>query len=79
MGSLKNQGNRVFGMSSNVIMTMDDNDMGEMYIYDKDRGYILNGMTASDLVDYFAYKNDMNRSNEIMDILLNMTINKGTH
>ena len=53
--------------------------MGDMYVYDNDRGYILNGITASDLIDFFAYNDDMHISEEIIDVLINMTINKGTH
>lgn len=79
MGSIKNTNENIFTISPNILLSIDDNDMGDMYVYDNDRGYILNGTTASDLVDFFAYNDNMHISNEIIDVLLDMTINKGTH
>ena len=79
MGSLKNTNKRVFNITPNIIMSVDTNNMGEMYVYDSEYGYILNGVTASDLVDYFAYKNEPKLSEEIKDTLMTTTINKGIH
>jgi hypothetical protein len=79
MGTLKNTNKKVFNISPNIIMSIDENNIGEMYIYDSKYGYVLNGVTASDLVDYFVYKNNKHLSKEIINILMTMTINKGTH
>jgi len=79
MGSRQNLNPKVFHISSNIVLSVDDNNMGDMYVYDGMYGYILNGATAGDLVDYFAYEDKIPISEEILDICMNMTINKGTH
>ena len=79
MGSIENKSREVFNVTPNIVMSIDDNNMGEMYIYEGCRKLIFNGITASDLVDYF-YCNDKHKlSEEIFDVIMNMTINKGTH
>ena len=80
MGTLKNSNKKMFNISPSIIVNMDENNMGEMYVYDKSpNGLILNGMTAKQLIDYFAYHDNMELSNEILDIIMNVNINVGTH
>jgi hypothetical protein len=79
MGSLYNKNKKVFSVTPNIIMSVDDNNIGEMYVYDENYGYILNGVTASDLVDFFIYKNRMDLSEEIINTVMNITIHTGTH
>lgn len=79
MGSKHNTNKSVFNISPNIVVSVDENDMGDMYVYDQDRGYILNGMTASDLVDFFDYNDNGRVKEEILDVLINMTITEGTH
>ena len=60
-------------------MSVDDNNIGEMYVYDDVYGYILNGATASDLINFFAYRDRMDISEEIISTLMNMRINTRIH
>ena len=81
MGMKSNANNKIFNVSPNIIVSVDDKNMGEMYVYGtKDSsGYILNGATASDLIDYFAYENELPLSEEILDMVMNVNISKTTH
>jgi type I restriction-modification system DNA methylase subunit len=79
MATLKNTNKKCYNITPNIIMNIDDNNMGEMYVYGDSYGYILNGATASDLVDYFAYKNNIELSEEILDMLMSINLNMGTH
>lgn len=79
MATMNNPNKNILDLSPNIIMHVDENNIGEMYIYDNDRGYVLNGITASDLIDYFAYNDDIHLSEEIIDICMDVIINQGTH
>ena len=81
MGMKSNLNKKIFNVSPNIIVSIDDKNMGEMYVYDSKAGdgYILNGATASDLIDYFAFNGDIPLSEEILDMVMNVTINKVTN
>jgi hypothetical protein len=79
MGTVRNESNNIFSVSPNIIMMVDDNNVGEMYVYDDRYGYVLNGATASDLIDFFAYKNRIDLSEEIIETVMNVTTHTGTH
>ena len=73
MATLNNTNRELIGISSNVIMTVDDDNQGDLYICDDEYSYVLNNATASDLVDFFAYNNRVDLSEEIIDTLMDMT------
>ena len=79
MASIKNTNTRVFNISPNIIISLDDKNLGDMYIFDEHYSYVLNGLTASDLVCYFADKGEPSLSNEILSTMMEITIDKGTH
>lgn len=79
MATIKNPNTNIFNMSPNIVIAVDDSNMGEMYVYDNKFRYILNGLTASDLICYFAEKGDMHLSNEIMETVMIMTAESGTN
>ncbi len=58
---------------------MNDENLGDMYIYDDHKGYILNNMTASELVDYFVCNDNPELSREILDTIMGIDMNRGTH
>jgi len=78
MGTLKNTNNNLFTISPHIMLSI-VNNVGEMYIYDDKYQYILNSMTASDLIDYFHYTNNNHLSEEIIDTMMNMKFNTGTN
>lgn len=80
MATYKNTNNKLVQVSPNIMIMMDDNNMGEMYVYDDKYQYILNGMTASDLVCYFNEDDTLHYlAEEIKDTMMGITINRGTH
>jgi hypothetical protein len=79
MASIKDPQDNVIHVSPNVVISLSDDNIGEMYIYDDNYMYVLNGMTASDLVGYFNSVEDYHLSDEIVEVLMDMTINQGTH
>lgn len=83
MGMKANLNKKVFNVSPNIVVSIDEKNMGEMYVYGKDEkdGYILNGATASELIDYFAYKNNIPLSEEIINMVMqvNVNVNSLTH
>lgn len=79
MASIKDPQDNVIHVSPNVVISLSDDNIGEMYIYDDKYMYVLNGMTASDLVGYFNSVEDFHLSDEIVEVLMDMTINQGTH
>lgn len=81
MAMLKNTNKKMFNISSSIVLKMDEKNMGEMYVYGEQspNGLVLNGMTAKQLIDYFAYIGNVNLSNEILDVIMNVDINMGTH
>jgi hypothetical protein len=55
MGTLKNLENKTILLSPNIIMGIDDNNVGNIRVYDKQgNGYVFNGMTANTLIAYFG-------------------------
>ena len=79
MANINNTNERVFNVSPNIVISVDDNNIADMYIYDEKYRYVLNGYTASDLVCYFADKGEVSLSHEIMDTMMDITIDIGTH
>lgn len=80
MASFKNPNNDVITITENILITIDDTDHGDMYVYDDKYRYILNGMTASELIEYFNHKKgDTHLSEEIQDTMMSLTVNEETH
>lgn len=79
MASINNPNDNIFNISDNIIISIDDNNMADMYVYDDHNQYVLNGYTASDLVTFFAYNDDVDLSEEILDIVMDITVHIGTH
>ena len=80
MGRLLDDKKNIVSLSPNIIMHLDKGNLGELYVYDKkSTAYVLNGITASDLVDYFALTDNADLSEEIIDVCMNIIINTGTH
>ncbi len=81
MASVINNNKRMFNVSPNIILKIDNNNVGDMYVYNDDnKGFILNGLTASYLIDYFKIKNKPVLVHEIIDTLMGINnINNITH
>lgn len=80
MATYNNTNDNLVEVSPNIMISIDDNNMGEMYVYDNKYSYILNGLTASDLVYYFNDdEENFHLAEEIQDTMMEITINKGTH
>lgn len=80
MASKENTNDRIIFFSDNILLSIDDNNIGDMYIYDHDYQYILNGLTASDLVNYFKYTENgwEELADEILDVMMDLTVHMET-
>jgi len=73
MGSKENKNKKMFNISPHIIMSVGDNNIGNMYVYDNNLdAYVLNGATASQLVVQFVHQGQDRLSDEILDTIMNM-------
>lgn len=80
MASFNKTDPNIIEVSENILISVDENNLGEAYIFDDKYRYILNGMTASELIMFFDSNDDsVHLSEEILDMMMSLTINTGTH
>jgi hypothetical protein len=76
MGTLKNLENKTILLSPNIIMGIDDNNVGNIRVYDKQgNGYVFNGMTANTLIAYFGGTEEYLLAEEMLDVLISLDNN----
>ena len=79
MATLENMSERVFNVSQNIVMSIDKNNVGDLYVYGSRNRYVLNGASASDLIDYFWCNNKEELAEEILDFVMSVTVNTATN